>query len=342
MSSLFQPLQINRLTLENRIVMPPMALDIATEHGAVSTELFEHYLKRCEKSVRVGLIIVEHTYITRDGRYNPRQLGLYDDSLIPGLKMLVDQVHKFDVKIGLQLSHAGGRALLSPSGPSALRCPHLRRFGSSDEQAAADLPRELSLQEIRNLIAEFAQAASRAKTAGFDLVEIHGAHGYLINQFISPLTNQRTDNYGGSFEKRWRFPLEVLEAVKKVLGPDIPLFFRFGADDRLPGGNTSEEAKKAVPYLEEVGVDCLDLSGGVGGYIKNGPEGFFIYLAEALKPASRIPVLVTGGITKPATAEKIIRNKQADLVGVGRALLRDPDWVGKAWLELASVGKNQP
>ena len=341
MSSLFQPFQIKGLFLKNRIVMPPMALDIATEQGAVSDELFEHYLARCEKPVQVGLIIVEHTYIVRDGRAHPRQLGLYDDSLIPGLKMLVDQVHKYGVPIGIQLTHAGMRALFSPSGPSALSCPHLSRFGLQDRQSV-DEPKELSLQEIKDIIAQFALAASRAKRAGFDLVEIHGAHGYLLNQFYSPLTNRRTDEYGGSFEKRWRFPLEVLEAVKKVLGSDVPLFFRFGVDDRLPDGNTPEEAKKAVPYLEEVGVDCLDLSGGIGGYIKNGPEGFFTYLADALKPVSRIPILVTGGITKPATAERIIRNKQADLVGVGRALLKDPDWVTKAWFELTSTCKDQP
>jgi NADPH2 dehydrogenase len=341
MSSLFQPLQINRLTLKNRLVMPPMALNIATEQGAVSAELFEHYTERCGKLAPIGLIIVEHTYISPDGRAHPRQLGLSDDSLIPGLKMLVDQVHKLGVKIGLQLTHAGGRALHSPTGPSAVNCPHLLRFGQN-EQTVDDIPRELSLQEIKSLIVKFAEAASRAKKAGFDLIEIHGAHGYLLNQFYSPLTNRRTDSYGGSLERRLRFPLEVLEAVKKVLGSDFPLFFRFGADDRLPGGNTLADAKQAVPYLEEVGVDCLDLSGGIGGYIKNGPEGFFVYLAEGLKPVTRLPLLVTGGITKPATAEKIIRKKQADLVGVGRALLKDPDWVSNAWLELTSGTKDRP
>lgn len=343
MSSLFSLLKIKHLRVKNRIVMPPMALDIAGENGEVTSRIIEHYLQRtvpcCESNEisdegapGIGLIIIEHSYVSPDGKAHPQQLGIYDNSLIPGLTLLVNELHRKGIPVGIQISHAGARALFSPSAPSEKYCPHLKRFGNptSDSQSL----HELSPEEINQIISDFKEAAIRAKKAGFDLIEIHGAHGYLLNQFYSPLTNQRTDAYGGDLESRLRFPLQVIKAVRDGVGSEIPLLYRLGADDRLPGGNTIEDSKKAVPYLVQAGIDCLDLSGGICGYLKTGPEGFFNYLAEAIKPITDIPVMVTGGINSSLMAEELISSQKADLVGIGRSLLNDPRWVYKAWKEV--------
>ncbi len=352
MSSLFSPLFIKNLIIKNRIVMPPMALDIATERGEVTSRLIEHYFQRAGSTpvrinsafdgcVRagVGLIVVEHSYISPMGKAHPRQLGIYDNSLIPGLKVLVDEIHRQGIPIGIQISHAGARALLSPVAPSGIYCPYLKRFGN---HLVADpaCPYRLSKEEIKQVILEFRDAAIRAKKAGFDLIEIHGAHGYLVNQFYSPLTNHRTDEYGGNLQSRLRFSLEIIKAVREAVGAETPIFFRLGADDRLPNGNSVEESKKAIPLLVEAGVDCLDLSGGICGYLKTGPRGFFNYLAEALKPVTDIPIMVTGGITSPVMAEELVSSHKTDLVGIGRALLADPHWAHKAWKKL--IQKNCP
>jgi NADPH2 dehydrogenase len=343
LNGLFSPLDINNLALKNRLVMPPMALDIATEKGEVTDKLMEHYRSRAVSSSResgnktaagsragVGLIIVEHSYVSPGGRAHPCQLGIYTDFLIPRLKVLADEIHRFGLSIGIQISHAGARALSAPSAPSGFYCPYLGRYGRAQTEEP-ELPHELSVAEINRIVIKFQEAALRALRAGFDLIEIHGAHGYLLNQFYSPLTNRRSDQYGGTLERRLRFPLEVIEAVRAAVGKKMPTFYRLGADDRLPGGTTPEDSKKALSYFQEAGVDCLDLSGGICGYLKNGPEGFFNYLAEELKPLAQIPVMVTGGIRDPVMADRFIAAGKADLVGIGRALLADPLWACRAW-----------
>ena len=155
----------------------------------------------------------------------------------------------------------------------------------------------------------------------------------MLNQFLSPLTNQRRDDYGGSLDNRLRLPLEVLAAVRRAVGDDYPVFVRLGADDRMEGGYNIEEGVRAAATLAQAGADCLDLSGGVGGYMRSGPEGFFVYMADAVKKVVLAPVLVTGGIKTGAYADKIISEGHADLVGVGRSILADPDWTARAWLE---------
>ena len=323
--------------------MPPMALDIASGQGEITERLIDHYLERAqsvpgvgmkepEERAGIGLIIVEHAYVSPQAKAHPRQLGIYADSLIPGLKILVETLHKAGVPVGLQISHGGVRALASPSAPSSISSPYLRRFGRETADPS-ELPAEIKLEGIKEIIKDFAAAARRAKEAGFDLLEIHGAHGYLLNEFYSPLTNHRQDQYGGSLENRLRLPLEVISAVKKGSNSELPIFYRLGADDRLPGGTRLEDSIKAVPYLLEAGVDCLDLSGGICGYLREGPEGFFAYMAEKIKPVSRVPVLVTGGINNVFTADKLITAQHADLVGVGRAMLKEPHWAQKAWLQ---------
>lgn len=310
-----------------------MALDIATEKGEVTPKLIEHYRLRAKGT---GLIIVEHSYVNRFAQAHPCQLGIYDDELIPGLKHLAEEIHKEGVPVGIQISHAGARALSFPCGPSGIQSKYLSRFGQKDPIKGSQ---KLSKDGIQQIVNYFAQAARRAQIAGFDFVEIHGAHGYLLNQFYSPLTNLRRDEYGGTLEKRLRFPIEVIKAVRGAIGENMPIFYRLGADDRLAGGNCIEDSIIAASLLREAGVDCLDLSGGICGYLKNGPEGFFAYMGKAIKPVLDIPVIITGGIKTGIKANEMIVDHSADLVGVGRALLQDPEWVYKEWLKMESESK---
>jgi 2,4-dienoyl-CoA reductase-like NADH-dependent reductase (Old Yellow Enzyme family) len=323
MALLFTEFQVKGLRLKNRIVMPPMANNLATEAGEVTDRLVEHYASRAGS---LGLTLVEHAYVLPEGRINANQLGIYEDRLVAGLRRIADAVHVAGGVLALQITHGGaavpatliGRA---PAAPSPV--PH---------PLGGDQPDELTRSAIERSKEAFSQAARRAKEAGFDGVEIHGAHGYLLNQFFSPLTNRRTDEYGGSRAGRLAFPLEVVRAVRRAVGPAYPVFYRLGADDRLPGGLTAADAVWAAPLLVEAGVDLLDVSGGICGSRPEGlsGQGYFSYLSEAVKRAAPAPVLVTGGITEPRAAEELLQQDQADLVGVGRALLQDPDWVVKA------------
>lgn len=326
MPGLLSPLQIKTLSLKNRIVMPPLALHQATADGEVTPQILAHYFRRLQG---VAMIIVEHSYVARNGRFHAHQLGIHADELLPGLAGLAAGIKEAGVIAGIQITHAGAaasRATLGeqPAGPSAIRHPR------SDS-----LPRSLATGEIDEIVEGFGHAAGRAVRAGFQFVEIHGAHGYLLNQFYSPLTNQRTDEYGGSRENRLRFPLRIVRRVREEVGPDFPVFYRLGGDDRTPGGLTVEDAVYAAPHLVEAGVDVLDLSGGMcGGRPEGLAPGYFVYLAEAVRPVVAVPLIVTGGIREPRLADSIIRSGVADLVGIGRALLADPDWAAGAVREL--------
>jgi NADPH2 dehydrogenase len=327
-SSLFSPLNIKGINLKNRIVMPPMASEFATPEGFVTEKNIEYYAKRAEGGA--GTIIVEHTFITPLGRYSARQLTIKSDKYIDGLSKIVEAVKKYNCTIGIQITHAGGKAQKAltgeqPEAPSAVVTP-----------GAEEMPREMSKAEIGQLINDFVAASRRAKLAGFDFVEIHGAHAYLLNQFYSPLTNKRTDEYGGSQENRMRLLLEVVKAVRTELGEDFPLFFRLGADDRIEGGLTADEdGIYAAKKLEESGIDVLDISAGLSGSRYAGaPPACYLYMAEAIKPHINIPLIITGRITVPELAEKIINENKADLVGIGRAMLKDPDWANNAKKEL--------
>lgn len=345
MADLWTSLKIKGVYLTNRLVMPPMALDIAGESGEVTPQILRHYSERAKTSDShkisakgLGLIIVEHCYVSKAGKAHPRQLGIYDDKLIPGLTQLAEEIHGSGVAAGIQLSHAGARGFDYLVGPSAIPVPFLKRFSGADSLDKSygrpvEIPEPMSKRDIQMLVDDFAFGATCAKTAGFDLVEIHGAHGYLLNQFFSPLTNHRNDAYGGSIMNRLRLSLEVLEAVRSAVGPNYPIFYRHGADDRIPGGYGIEDGARAAEFLEKAGVDCLDLSGGIGGYLRIGPEGYFCYMAEAIKEVTSVPILLTGGIKRASFANRIISEGHADLIGVGRAMLTDPDWISKAWEE---------
>lgn len=327
MANLLSPLQVKSMLLKNRLVLPPMASEKATERGEVTPEMIEHYVRYAKAGV--GLLITEHAYVAANGKVSPRMLNVSQDAMLPGLEQLAAAVHNAGGKVGVQINHAGmaGKPELvgETVGPSALR--HPRR----EEGAVA---RELTREEIKGLVKSYADAAGRVKRAGFDMVEIHSAHGYLVCQFNSPLSNHRTDEYGGSLEQRFTFAREVVEAVRQEVGPDYPVLFRLGADDLIPGGLTIEDSMKVAPMLVEAGVDLFDLSGGFGGYRADGEPGYFVYMIEALKKVVNVPLITTGGVTEGPFADQIIREGRADLVGVGRAMLADYDWAVKAFAEL--------
>jgi len=323
MPALLDPIKIGSLRLKNRIVMPPMATGLATTEGAVTDELIKHYVRHAKA---LGLLIVEHSYVARGGKLSSRQLGVFDDSLIAGLRKLTERVHALGTPIALQINHAGRLTTsemcgAQPVAPSSI--PH------SDEH---EIPRALSKNEIENLVEAFASAAERAVESGFDAVEIHGAHGFLLSQFLSPLSNKRDDEYGGRLEDRMRFPLKVVTQVKEKIG-NFPLLYRLGADDMKPGGLSLDESKVVAQRLVEKGVHAIDVSGGMIGSrpeTLQGIPGYFVPFAEEIKRVVDIPVIGIGGITTPEFANEVIANGRADLVAVGRAMLADADWASKA------------
>ena len=324
MPGLFDPINIRGLSLKNRLVMPPMATGMATEDGEVTDRHIKHYTVRARGGV--GLIIIEHTYVSEDGKLSRGQLGLYDGSLIPGLKRLVEAIHAEGTKVIIQLTHAGAKASSNitgrqPSGPSSIILPN-----------CTEVPRSLTIPEIKTLIMKFGNAAYRAVEAGVDSVELHGAHGFLLCQFLSPYANKRHDEYGGNLEARLLFPKEVIKEVKNRLGKNMPLFYRFGADDMLEGGLSREEAKLAAQQLEQIGVDVFDVSGGIGGDGQRTftEQGYFVPLAAGIKEVVKVPVIGVGNITEPEYADRIIREQKVDMVAVGRTLLSNPDFPRQA------------
>ena len=314
---LLDPLEVKGLTFKNRIVMPPMHTGLATTEGAVTDNLIEHYVRR---SKALGLLIVEHSYVSLGGRLSERQLGIYDDDLVPELQKLSSSIHATGTPAVIQINHAGRHADMEITG--------MKPVAPSPSGNA----RKLRGEEIEALTGAFALAAERAIRAGFDGVEVHGAHGFLLNQFFSPLTNRRRDKYGGSLKNRMRFPLEVVERVKEKVGGSL-LLYRLGSDDLDPAGIQIEDSQKFAVKLEEAGVDIMDVSGGLCGsrpaQLQN-RQGYFIPQAQQIKKVIDIPVIGVGGITEPEYANKLIREGLVDLVAVGRGLLKDPNWAIEA------------
>ena len=328
MPSLFEPIEIKGLSLKNRLVMPPMGTRMATEDGKVNDRHSRHYVDRAKGGV--GLIIIEHTYVSRDGKMSLGQSGLYDDKLIPSLKRLVEAIHAEGTRVVIQLTHAGAKAPrditgMQPVGPWNVIPPN-----------GSEVPKPLSVPEIKTIIARFGEAAYRAIEAGFDSVELHGAHGYLLCQFLSPYTNRRDDSYGGDLAGRLLFPLEVIKEVKIRLGENVPLFYRFGADDMVEGGLTRQEAKLAARHLEQAGVDVIDVSGGLGGDGQNRftKQGYFVPLAEGIKRMVKVPVIGVGNITEPEYADRIVREQRVDMVAFGHTLLSNPEFPKQATQKL--------
>ena len=310
--------KIKGLELKNRIVMPPMCMYSSDEEGMVKNFHEVHYVSRSIGGV--GLIILEATGVVPNGRISSADLGIWSDDHIPGLKSLVDKVKLNGAKIGIQLAHAGRKC---ESNDEYIVAPSAIRF--SDDYK---LPRELSKNEIKELVLKFKEAAIRADKAGFDTIEIHAAHGYLIHEFLSPLSNKRTDEYGGSLENRTRFLKEILTSVKEVWSNNKPILLRVSADDYSEGGI---DAYGMVDIINEVkdSLDIVHVSTGalISGARMNIYPGYQVKHSEIIRKECDIPTIAVGLIKEYDQIEEILSNDRADLVALGRQLLRDPYFV---------------
>ena len=312
-----EPLTVNSLQLHNRIVMPPMATGKAV-NGAPDEKLAAYYRIRARGT---GLVIVEHAYILPEGMAHQNQLSLADDSVLGSFGQLTDAVHEEGTAIFAQLNHAGAKA----------KDTGLPAMGPSPDPSRSVI--EMTHDDILRLIDGFRAAALRARDAGFDGVEIHSAHGYLLNQFYSPLTNHRTDAYTGqTLAGRIALHLQVLQAVREALGPNYPISIRLGACDYTEGGSTKDEIPEAVKAFQAAGADLISITGGLCGFVlpDHTEPGYFKELSRLALQSVTIPVLLTGGVTKPEEAEALLQEHAADLIGIGRAMLQDPQWSEKA------------
>ncbi|MCW8786407.1 MULTISPECIES: NADPH dehydrogenase NamA [Bacillus] len=320
---LFTPWTVKDVTIKNRIVMAPMCMYSSHEKdGKLQPFHMAHYISRAIG--QVGLIIVEATAVNPQGRISDQDLGIWSDDHIEGFAKLTEQVKAQGSKIGIQLAHAGRKAELEGDiyAPSAI---------PFDEQSKT--PAEMTTEQIKETVQEFKQAAARAKEAGFDIIELHAAHGYLMHEFLSPLSNHRTDEYGGSHENRYRFLGETIEAVKEVW--DGPLFVRISASDYTDKGLDIADHIGFAKWMKEQGVDLIDCSSGalVQADINVFP-GYQVSFAEKIREQAEIATGAVGLITTGTMAEEILQNNRADLIFVARELLRDPHFARSAAKQL--------
>jgi len=321
---LMQPFRLKNITLNNRIVMAPMLSRLCDPDGIVSQKLIDYYAERARGGA--GLVIVEYCYTdTKESKANQGQLGIYSDQLIAGLGDLAEAIQEWGAKAILQVCHAGrstssrymGRQPIAPSPVPSY---------------TGEMAREMTLEEIEATIESFAEAARRAKTAGFDGIELHGTHGYLMAQFLSPYTNHRADIYG---QDRGLFALQTLDRVRSKVGSEYLVGYRMAAEEFIEGGVTLTETKAFAKRLEERGIDYIHVSGGI---IEVGqhfvipmyfPRGSLLRLAEGIKQAVKVPIIAVGAIHDPFLAEEALQRKQADLIAMGRGLIADPELPNK-------------
>jgi 2,4-dienoyl-CoA reductase-like NADH-dependent reductase (Old Yellow Enzyme family) len=318
------------MTLKNRFIRSATAEGMATEDGEVTPRLISLMAELAEGGV--GLIITGHTYVVKRGQATPWQLGIYDDKLIPALRTMTDAVHERDGKIVAQLAHSGILANPkltgdAPLGPSAIE--------GLDEVVS----QEMTLDDIRATVEAFTHAAERAREAGFDGVQIHAAHSYLLSQFLSPAFNYRDDAYGGSIENRARVLVEVVEAIRKRVGKDYPLLIKINSRDFLEGGLELEDAIRAGAMLKDAGLDAIEISGGTfasgdlmpsrKGILKEKDEAYFKAEARAFREHVDLPIMLVGGIRSFLVAEKIVDDHIADYISLCRPLIREPGLVNR-------------
>jgi len=332
---LLEPIKIGPLQLPNRLVMPPMGTGLS-DAGLVS-EANLAYIKRRAQS-GAGLIITEITAVHPAGHVSPRGLGAWDDKFIPGLSRMAEAVHSQGAKVALQLHHCGRESYTLQKKKQALGASAIPSyiFGF------LGTPREMTLEEIQETIAAFGATALRAKAAGFDAVELHGAHGYLLMQFLSALSNQRRDQYGGDFKGRARFMLECIREVRKQVGPDFPVSIRISGEEAVKGGYGVNDMQTIIPDLVAAGVDIIHVSFGTHGNMDinlNTPNpsapvefapGFNAHLARKIKDVATVPVISVGRYTDPFLMNEVIAHGDADMIAVGRQHLADPDFLKNA------------
>ncbi len=327
---MFEPFKIKDLVVQNRIVMPSMGNNLSNAQGHLTPRAIAYYLARAEGGV--GLIITEAVPVSLTGKHRAGCLCLFEPSHEEGMKRLTDAIHEAGSKVAIQLHHAGRLVNPQVSGGQIVSASEI------PVRAGTPIPQALSPKAIRETISDFARAAKRALRIGFDAIEIHGAHGYLIHQFFSSRSNQRTDDFGGSLENRMRFPLEVAKAVKEAAGDDFPLIFRISAKEYEEGGYKLGEALALGKKLRDAGVDILHVSAGTTEGPQSSlyciqpqamPEACLAQFAETFKREVGLPVIGVGRISRPETAEQLLRDNKVDLVAMGRALLADPEWTKK-------------
>ncbi len=325
MTSLFTGYTLKNMELKNRIVMAPMCMFCADNDGNPNDWHFIHYTSRAVG--QTGLIIFEATGVESRGRISDRDLGLWKDEQIDGLKRIVEACHEHGAKVGIQLAHAGRKSEVMGE-PSIAPSP----IAFSERYR---IPTEMTKEDINQVKAAFREAARRAESAGFDVIELHGAHGYLISEFLSPLTNKRTDEYGGNEENRSRFLKEVLIEVGSVWPKEKPIIVRVSAEDFGEDGNHDYNMASMLKLVQMEGIDLVNVSsGGVVNVSVNAYPGYQVGYAETIRKETGLPVIAGGLITTPIMAEEILEKKQADLVFLGRELLRNPYWPMHAAMEL--------
>ena len=324
---IFSPMTIRHMTVKNRIVMMPMGTNFGEQNGEMSFLHINYYEQRAKGGT--GLLIVENASVdSPQGSNGTTQLRIDSDNYIPRLYKLCENIHKHGACIAIQINHAGASAMSSRIG--------MQPVSASDvpSKEGGEIPRPLTKEEILNIVRKYAEAARRAQICGFDAVEIHAGHSYLISQFLSPIYNKRTDEFGGSAENRTRFARMILEAVRKQVGPHFPIFLRISADELMEGGNTLEDTLAYLECLEKE-VDVFDVSCGLNGSIQYQidanylPDGWRSYMARAVKEKFGKPCIAVGNIRHPQIAEEILAKGDADFIGMGRGLIAEPEWVNK-------------
>ena len=339
---LFDPLKLRDLEIRNRIWLPPMdTYSVLNRDGVPTSWHYQHYVSRANGGF--GMVIAEATAVTWDGRISPNDTGLWDDNQIGAWQWIVGGIRDAGAVAAVQLNHAGrkgstgsfnvgfeGASVPAEAGGWQTVAPSANAFGELAE------PAELSVDEIHGIVDAFAAAADRARRAGFQAVEIHAAHGYLISQFLDPLVNERTDEYGGDLAGRSRFLFEVVDAVRGVWPAELPLLVRVSATDWAHGGWDLDQTIDVARQLKEHGVDLIDVStGGIVPYVTiPAKPGYQVPFASEVRRHAEIPTTAVGLITKPKQAEKILRNGEADAIEIGRAALRDPYWPLRAAAKL--------
>lgn len=325
---LFSPFKIGSLEIKNRIIMPAMETHLCDGDGFVTDRLISYYCERIKGGV--GYVTIENTTIDIAGRINDGMLCIYEDRFMPGIKKLVNEIHQLGGKVVIQLSHGGREALkyytgLDPVAPSPIASPLTRQT-----------PRKLTIDEIHELVKKFAAGAKRVFDAGADGIEVHMAHGYLVNQFLSPEANIRHDEYGGNTENRTRFAVEIVRAIRQEVPEDFPVICRISGDEYTETGIKLPESKIHARLLEAAGVSALHVSAcNSASSFYNIPcyyleEGCFAHLAEGIKSVVQIPIITVGRILGPELAEKILEEGKADLIAFGRVLIGDPYFPEKA------------
>ena len=324
---LFSFCKIGQMELKNRLMMAPMGTNSSTWTGVVTDRQVRYHEERARGGV--GLICVQFSYVHPSGKSGRYTLGIHDDAMIPGLRRIADAVHAAGARIVIQIAHGGRRCKsvitdTTPLGPSAVPC------------LGGEIPRELTLGEIRDVVSWFVQAAHRAREANFDGVMLHMANGYLLNEFLSPYANKRTDEYGGNTERRVRLALEIVQGTRRELGPDFPVLCRLCVDEGIAGGLTLSESQTVARLLAQAGVNAIEAVSGVPesahliGPPMALPRGFRVSAARAIKEGVSIPIIASGRINDPVLAEKILQDGEADFISMGRPLLADPDLPNKA------------